>query len=225
MLVYAYHQGGATTAGLVALVQLLPAGLAAPFASVLADRRGAARTLVLGYVAQALAMAATGAALLTGAPSYAAYALAAVAATAVTLTRPSQAALLPGLARVPEELTAANVVSGWIESISVLVAPTVAGVLLGVSSPGVVFAVMAVVAGASALLVVPLARHRADTQEEAAASALGEMLAAFRLVAHEPYSRVLVTLLGAQFIAIGALDVLYVVLSIEVLGLGDAGAG
>ena len=46
-----------------------------------------------------------------------------------------------------------------------------------------------------------------------------------RCCAREPAARLLVGLLGAQFVAIGALDVLYVVLAISVLGLGRLGAG
>ena len=165
----------------------------------------------------------TAAALLGGAPPLAAYALAAVAATAVTITRPTQAALVPALARTPDELTATNVVSGWIESVSVLVAPALAGVLLAVASPGWVFAVMAVVAGASALLVGPAAR--AGAARRRAARARRRRSPASALLAREPAARVLVGLLGAQFVAIGALDVLYVVLAISVLDLGGSGAG
>ncbi|MDX6505843.1 MAG: hypothetical protein QOG06_487 [Gaiellaceae bacterium] len=222
MLVYAYEQGGATTAGLVAVAQLVPAGLFAPFAAVLADRHAPGRVLAAGYAAQALAMGTTAAALLAGAPSLVAYALAAVAATCVTVTRPTQSALVPALARTPDELTATNVVSGWIESVSVLAAPAAAGVLLAVASPGWVFAVMAVIAAASAACV---ARVHGQPPGGDPRPALEEVLAGFRLLAREPAARTLVGLLGAQFIAIGALDVLYVVLAISVLHLGGSGAG
>ena len=222
MLVYAYEQGGATTAGLVAAAQLVPAGLAAPFAAVLADRYPPARVLALGYVAQALAMGATGAALLAHGPPLLAYALAAVGATCVTVTRPTQSALVPALARTPDELTATNVVSGWIEAVSVLAAPAGAGVLLAVASPGWVFAVLAAVALLAALVVAPVKGPPPAAEPR---PPLEEALAGFRLLAKEPAARTLVGLLSAQFVAIGALDVLYVVLAISVLDLGGSGAG
>jgi MFS family permease len=222
MLVYAYEQGGATTAGLVAAAQLVPAALFAPFAAMLADRHAPGRVLAAGYAGQALALGATAAALLAGAPPLPAYALAAVAATLMTIPRPAHSALVPALARTPEELTATNVLSGWIESVSVLAAPAATGVLLAVGSPGTVFAVMAVVVAASALLVVPV---HGPAPAGDARPPVEEALAGFRLLEREPAARVLVGLLGAQFVAIGALDVLYVVLALSVLDLGGSGAG
>jgi len=222
MLVYAYDRGGATTAGLVALAQLVPAALFAPVAASLGDRLPPARVLVLGYLAQAAGMAATAAVLLADGPPLAAYACAAVAATAVTVTRPAQAVLTPALARTAEELTATNVVAGWIESLSLLVAPALAGVLLGVSGAGVVFAVMAAVAVLAALLVAPV---RGPSATGSGGSVLADTMIGLRVVAHEPGPRALVWLLGLQAMAIGALDVLYVVLAVAVLGHGGEAAG
>jgi MFS family permease len=224
MLVFAYDQGGATTAGLVALAQLVPATVFAPFAAALADRHPPARVLAAGYAAQAAAMGATAVALAAEAPPVLSYALAAIAATAVTVTRPTQAALIPGLARTPDELTAANVVSGWIESASVLAAPAATGVLLSVSGPAAVFAVMAAVALGSAAVVLPVPGPQPGAVDEPG-GALAPVATGLRTLQHDPAARLLVLLLAAQFVAIGALDVLYVVLAVDVLGRDGSWAG
>ena len=225
MIVFAFDRGGATTAGLVAVVQLVPAAVFAPFASTLGDRHRAGRVLLWGYVAQAIGMGATAAVLLAGGPALAAYALAACAATAVTVTRPTQSALLPALARRPDELTAANVVSGWIESLSVLLAPAVAGVLLDVGGPGWVFALMTAVAVASALLVVPVPGPPPAGGPAERRDMLGDAVEAVHVLRSEPEARALVLLLGVEFAAIGALDILYAELAIGELGLSGGWAG
>jgi MFS family permease len=228
VLVYAYQQGGTTAAGVVAVVQLVPATLFAPFASVLADRLPPARVLLWGYLAQAVATAATAAVILADGPPYVAYALAAVAATTVTLTRPTLAALTPSLSREPEELTAANVVSSWIENVSIVAGPVVTGVLLGFSGVGLVLAVMAAAVAASALLVAPLAARapeRAAALEPGSTGVVEECAAGFQTLANEPAPRLVVGLLGLQFVVWGAFDVLAVALAIQVLDMGEAGAG
>ena len=223
MLVYAYGHGGATTAGLVALLQLVPAAIFAPIGAAIADRRGPARVLALGYVAQAVAMAATAVALLAHGPPLIAYLLAAVAATAVTSRGPRRPRWRLRCARSAEELTATNVVSGWIESVGVLAAPAAAGLMLALSGPGMVFAVLAGAALVGALLVAPI---QGPTPSAAAGgSVAAEIAAGARLLAAAPETRAVAGLLGAQYIVIGALDILFVVLAIGVLDLGGSGAG
>jgi MFS family permease len=225
MLVYAYERGGTTTASLVAVVQLVPAALFAPFGSVLGDRFRPGRTLFWAYVAQAVAMGVTGIVLVADGPALLAYGTAACAATAVTITRPTMSALTPSLARRPEELTAVNVVSSWIESISVFLAPGVAGVLLAVSGAGAVFVVMAVVVALSALLTLPVPGPPPAGGEEVTEAAHVALVRAASAIRSEQSARVLVAVICADFVALGALDVLYPQLAIDVLDQGSAWAG
>src|SRR5262245_7564906 len=140
ILVYAYEQGGATAVGLVSFGILIPTALLAPFAGPLIDRFGATRVLVGAYGAQALAMAATAAALLTAAPSGVVYVRAAVTAMVLTFTHPAYAVASPSLSRTTEQLVALNAVTGWVLSLGLVVAPALSGMILAVSQPGAVYA-------------------------------------------------------------------------------------
>ena len=230
ILAFAYGVGGAAATGLVALVQLVPAALVAPLAAIAGDRFRRERVLLAGYLVQSLAMAATAAALLAEAPVPLVYGLAALAATSITITRPAQNALLPSLARTTDELTAANVASSWTESVSVLGGPALAALLLGVSGPGAVFAVMAFALACSGLLVtgvrtVPEPAPASEGRSGWLGGVLGTALGGFRALARERLPRLSVGLLTVQYLMVGVLDVLLVVLAFEVLDIGSAGVG
>jgi MFS family permease len=141
--VYAYRQGGAPAVGLVAFVRLLAAASVAPFASVLADRYRRERVMLGSDLLRAGLVAAAGAIVLAGGPALAVYALATLTTIAGTAFRPAEAALMPALARTPEELTAANVSSSTFDSFGSFLGPALGGVLLAVTSPGWVFIAMA----------------------------------------------------------------------------------
>jgi Cyclic nucleotide-binding domain/Major Facilitator Superfamily len=233
MLVYAYDHGGATEAGIVAVIQLVPAAIAGPPLSVLADREPPARTLRRGYLVQAALLAVVAAVLIGDGPRYLAYAVAALLTAALTTTRPAQTALVPFLARRPEELTASNVLFGWTESTALLAAPAGAGVLLATAGPGWVFAVAAAVMLVAVLLVVPLDRPATNVDEEAEdgldvvphPGIVAELRSGVDALRHETTARMLVFVLATMFTALGALDVVTVVIALDVLDLGQGGSG
>ena len=224
MLVYAYGRGGATVAGLVAVAQLAPAAIVAPVVAPVADRRSPVVLLAGGYLVQAAAMAATAAAVIGGAP-LAAYAAAVVAATAVTTTRPAQAALIPSIAATADQLTAANVVVGWLEATGTAVAGLLAGVLILVAGVGSVFAVCAGLAAVAALLVAGLRVAPLTSGQERAPAVLAGLGEGLRLAVRRPRLRLMLALLGAEAVVVGALDLLIVILAISVLGRPEAWAG
>jgi hypothetical protein len=227
VLVYAFEHGGAPAAGIVAAAQLLPAAVLAPVLARSIDRRGAARALCNGYWLQATALGSTSLLMLATAPALVVYGAAITAAVAVTTTRPAQAALTPALAGSPERITAVNVLSGWVESLGVLAGPALAGLLIAVDGPGAAVAAFAMIVMLAALLTAGISSEGAGCPpviEGDAGQASGAGCASGALRDH-PDLALLVALLGTQYLVIGVLDVALVVLAIQVLGLGAAGAG
>ena len=225
MLVFAYNRGGTAVAGLVAVAQLAPAAVVAPVAASLADRRSPVVMLAGGYLAQVAGMAGTAVAIGAGAP-LAAYAAAVFASTAVTTTRPAQSALIPSLAATPDQLTAANVVAGWLEAAGAAAAGLLVGVLISLAGVGSVFAVCAGLGLAAALLVAGLRAPSlaAETEAEADTSTAG-VAEGLRLAVRQPRLRLMLALLTADAVVVGALDLLVVILALTVLGRPPSWAG
>src|SRR3954452_8986765 len=163
--VLAFRDGGVAAVGAVTAARMVPAALLAPFLATMADR--VRRERVLATVGAVRAVMLGGAAVVTvaGGPAAATYGFAVVATVAVTLYRPAHSALLPALAKSPQELASANAVRGMLDSFATLGAPAVAAVLLAASGPDAVFAACAAASLLAGLVVVALpydAPPRAD---------------------------------------------------------------
>lgn len=225
ILLYAYERTGPLSVGLVALIQLVPAALAAPAASALGDRYRRERVLAVGYAVQAIAMLVTGLTMLADAPPLVTYAVAAATAASLVVTRPTQSALLPSLAMAPADCTVANGASGFFEGGGQLIGPLAAAALLAVGTPATVF-FAASVALVVALLVTVGVRPRMAPIVFASSDDDGVgLLGGLRLVLADRDARVLVALLTARMLVIGACDVLFVLLALELLDTGEPGAG
>jgi len=228
ILVYAFERGGAAEMGAVSAILLVPSAVVAPLAAYAGDRFRRDRVLAVDYVVQGLALGATAATLYADAPAGLVYAAATVASISITFTRPAQNSLLPALTATPGDLTAANVVSGVVEGMGKMLGPIIAGILLGTSGSAAVFAAFAVVTLIGALLVARLRVDVAAVTPEAridAADVFHETLRGFETLRRASEPRLVVLLLSAGVIVVGALDVLFVATAIDLLDIGAGGAG
>jgi MFS family permease len=226
LAVFAYDQGGAAAVGLVALIRTVPAAIGAPFTSLLGDRYERARVMLVATVVRVLTMVAAAAVAFLDASPVLVYLLVGVVTLASTAFRPAQAAALPGLARTPEELTAANLASSTIATLASFIGPAVGGLMLAVTSVEVVFLVTAGVFLWAALLVLPVRAPAPSERPVATGRAIvREAGAGFATMAADRDLRLLMGLYCAQALVGGAFNVLVVVSAIELLDLGEAGVG
>jgi MFS family permease len=222
LLVYAYAHGGPSAASLIAIVQLVPCAVLAPLLGAVSDRRRPGLVLLVGYLLQGTAMGALAGAIFAGAPLWVAFVLAPVVNLAVTVSRPAQAALLPDVVRTPEELTAANVLTGWSEGASTLAAPAVAGVLLAVDGPALAITACAAMAMIAALLVAGVP---GPAPAETEGAVMAQLVSNLRMAGSDPTTRVLLTMHAYYYAVFGAVELLCVFLAASVLHLGRGGAG
>jgi MFS family permease len=229
LAVVSYHEGGgATGVGIVMLLRTAACAVFAPFTSILADRASPRRVMIVADLLRAALILVLAVVVHAGTGIGVVYILAVCVSIVSTVFRPAQAALMPVLARTPEELTAANAVAVTIESAAIFAGPGIGGLMLAVSGPDWTFAVCAGLLVLSAILVAfvpePAAAPEAVAGPEGE-GALRSATAGFRELASTPLLATVVGVYALQALVAGALGVFTVVLALQELHIGNAGVG
>jgi predicted MFS family arabinose efflux permease len=223
--IFAYDAGGATAVGIIALIRTVPAAIGAPFTALLGDRYRRDHVMLGASLARVVAVGATAAVAASGASSLLVYLLAGVVTLTSTAFRPAQAAALPSLARTPDELTAANVASSTISTLSSFLGPAAGGLLFAVTSTEVVFLTTAGVFLWSALLVSRVKLEKPSSASTSREGIADGAIAGFRTILGDANLRVLMSLYTVQAFVGGAFSVFVVVVALDLLDLGHSGVG
>ena len=221
----AYEDGGAMAVGLVGLLRLVPAALLAPVITAYADRLPRERVLIVTSVVRGLATLAVAPVLLAGGSTLIVYALAVVSTVAFTPFRASHSALLPSLCRTPGELTAVNVARGTLDSVSVIVGPLMAALLLVVADVAAVFVFSGTCSLGAAVLLVRLAYERIAQASTRPRNLRTEVREGVVAVATNGGVAVVVGLVVLQAAIRGAFAVLVIVVALDLLDRPEASVG
>jgi MFS family permease len=221
--VYVYGFGGAAAVGVLGLVRAVPAALGVPAGSAAADRTRRERVLLAIQVLRAVTLGAAAALVAAGEAHWLVFLLAGLTAGVGAAYRPAQLALMPLLARTPQELVATNVSSSMLEGLAVLIGPVLAGVLLTFSGADTVLWIAAGISAWAALLVA-----RVSPGQYVPAHGHGpfaDLAAGVQTLAKEPGPRLIIFLFASQTFVRGLLNVLLVVVAFQLLDIGEPGVG
>jgi len=226
ILVYTYDIGGVVAAGLASTLRMLPAAFLAPIVTGVADRLPPGRVLLGVHAGRAAAVGLAAVVVITGLPPALVFVAIVLEGVIACLHRPTTLALMPALARSPQELVATNAVTSTGEALGTLVGPALGGVLLAIGGPGLAIASTGVAFGLAALAVMAIdAQRPVATAGAARVGRLEQMLAGFAALRTYPAAGALVALFSVQTFVRGILTVLLVAVSVELLLLGEAGVG
>lgn len=226
LLVYAYDIGGVLAVGVFTMLSSLPSGIFGPILSSVFESFAPARVLLGLHLGRAAVVAL--AALAIGLDLGLAIIVGATIAEGV-LTRQHTAftrALLPALARTPDELIAGNAVTSLGEAAGALVGPAVAGAALVIGGPILALAVAAGAYLLAAALVLSLqVATIARAASEGISARLFAILGGFGALVKHRSAGLLVSLFISQVFVRGLLTVLIVSAAIDLLGIGESGVG
>ena len=225
--VYGFEVGGAAAVGVVALVRLLPGALASPFAGLLGDRFPRRNVLLGSGLAVTVVLAATSAAAAMDSEAWVVAILAGIFTVAISPYVPAESALLPALARTPQELSAANVTHSAMDNVGFLAAALASGFLLHSAGPATVFGFGAAIALVTTAGLTVIARDERPTYaSDGELSGLArQSVLGFRTLFADRGLRLLASLLVVAVFFEGATEVLVVILALDILHLDHGSVG
>lgn len=227
VLIFAFERGGVLESGIVAVAMFVPPSLITPFASSVGDRFPRIRVLAFAYALMTICSAGCATALAFGWSDWIVYGWMMALCISISVSQPLQTSVLVSLADTAEQLAAANVVNGLIESASYFVGPLLAALLLPPGGPSAVFVALAMTMGTStclALTMNPENRNLAPRTERDSRRFWRDFRDAMRWTTHEPGVPLIITVAAGQDILIGSIDVLFVAIAFDLLSTGDSGA-
>lgn len=225
LLVVVYAQDGVLAAGILGAVRMGPAVVAGMLAGTVVRRFGGRRVLLVLGIARTLTAGLCAVAIAGDAPTIWLYVLATVSAVAGAPIRPAAVTLMPGLARSPGELIAANMAWGTGEGLGTFAGPFIAGILIAAGQPAVAAGVVAGAFLLTAIIVIGLRFEHAMDAIGGTRQARAGLIEGMKALARQPVLRWSMLGVYGQVLTRGLLNPLTVVASIELLGMGEGGVG
>lgn len=228
-LTYAHGQAGDRAAGLASVIILIPYVLVAPVGAAVAERHHPVLLRCGLFVAQAGLFAGAAALAVAGAPWLGVVASISAALGSIAIVRPTSAMILPAIARTSEELTTANLWFGWVEGLSVLLGPSLATVLLAAGGPPAILVGCGLLTAGSAIGAARSFRSDRESVPDVPpgprTSVVGVAARSARVVRGRRGLTSVLVVAGVQFVLVGALDLLIVLMADSRYALGVSGAG
>ena len=227
LLVVVYQRDGVVAAGLLGAIRMVPAVLSGMLAGASLERFRGERVLLAISLVRAATAALCAVAIASDADVLVLYLLAAVLAAAGAPVRPTQATLMPAVARSPSELVAANMAWSTGEGLGSMLGPFVIGLLVAAARPELGAMVASALFLASAIFVVRLRFEQARDATGGAGAAAGgiRLREGLSTLRRRPVVGWTMVSVFSQVMTRALLNPLTVVAAIELLSMGEAGVG